>query len=225
MINWLHSVLHDPRRGWDPITEQYARDYAKNIASLDAPLVAHFTQLTGSLADKDVADVGSGPGQYALEFASRGARVTCFDISRRYLQIAAERFSGAALEARFVVGYMDHIDRLGGEKFDAIFNNACWYYCMNDLAFARAMLQALKPGGVILVRVQTSPSPGTPWYRRVMYWLNRTLFWKVGHVLPPPGRVAHAFRRLGGCEVETAHSNSTDVVSVRKQAQSAIASR
>jgi 2-polyprenyl-3-methyl-5-hydroxy-6-metoxy-1,4-benzoquinol methylase len=217
MINWLHSIFHDPARGWDPIPAAYATDYTAKFARVDGALLARFVELSGGLAGKQIADVGAGPGQYALEFARLGARVTCFDVSRRYLEIAQSRFQHAGLEAEFVIGYMDHIARLGSGRFDAIFNNICWYYCMNDLAFARALLASVRPSGVILVCVHTEASAGASGaLRKASYWLNRQLYIKVGHVLPPRGRVASAFRRLKNCDVEVDYSDPVvDIVAVR----------
>lgn len=221
MINWLHSVLHDPSRGWDPISEEYANDYADHHASLDHSTVDRFSALAGGLAGKRVADLGSGPGQYAVEFARLGAKVTCIDVSHRYMAIAKSKMQSAGLEAEFIAGYMDHIDRLATRKFDAIFSNVCWYYCMNDLAFARTLVEALTPGGVIMIRVQTAESlRAQSAMRKVGYWLNRHLYWKVGHVFPPRGRVASAFQRLKTCNVDVDYGDPVmDVVSVRTNRQ------
>jgi hypothetical protein len=134
------------------------------------------------------------------------------------MAIAKSKLQAAGLEAEFIAGYMDHIARLVTQKFDAIFNNVCWYYCMNDLAFARALVEVTRPGGVIMIRVQTAESlRAQVGVRNVPYWLNRHLYWKVGHVLPPRDRVAYAFRRLRGCNVvEVDYSDpAIDVVSVR----------
>ena len=76
MFNRIHSYFHDPARGWDPITAEYAATY-RNIASVDMGVVDSFERAVGGLRGRKVADVGSGPGHYALEFARRGAIVTC----------------------------------------------------------------------------------------------------------------------------------------------------
>src|SRR6185437_4694667 len=109
MINRLHRALHNPHKGWDPIPQEYAEHYATEVASVDSEFVAKICNVGGGVEGKRVADVGSGPGQYGLEFARRGAQVTCIDVSRRYLEIARSRFADAGRIADFHLAYMDDI--------------------------------------------------------------------------------------------------------------------
>jgi 2-polyprenyl-3-methyl-5-hydroxy-6-metoxy-1,4-benzoquinol methylase len=74
VINWLHSVLHDPRRGWDPISATYAIEYGQSVKG-DPHQIERFERALGGYAEKRIVDLGSGPGQYAVEFARRGAKV------------------------------------------------------------------------------------------------------------------------------------------------------
>lgn len=218
MINRLHRLLHDPQRGWDPIPNEYAEDYAANVASLDLNLVERLERQVGRFEGKHVADVGSGPGQYGLEFARRGAEVTCIDVSRRYLEIARRRFESAGQNAKFVLTYMDSIGRVAPGGFDVIFNNVCWYYCVGDHSFARSMMGATRPGGAILVCVQNAEShKNASRGRRVLYSLHRWMHWKVGHLFPPRGRVEEAFRSIRGCDVSADYTDRDfDIVMVRK---------
>lgn len=218
MINRLHRLLHDPNRGWDPISQEYAEHYAKEIATIDSELVARVCALAGSVDGRHVADVGSGPGQYGLEFALRGARVTCIDISRRYLDIARRRFADAGRTADFVLTYMDDIGMISPGSFDVLFNNVCWYYCVEDYKFARSMLRAARNGGLIVVRVQNAESlRNAKWSRRLIYGIYGGLGWKIGHLLPPRGLVERVFRGAGGCDVSADYTDSGhDVVVVRK---------
>ena len=102
MINQLHKLLHDPARGWDPISSAYAQEYgAAQTAAED--VVAQFAAATGGLHGKRVLDLGSGVGQYGLAFASQGATVTCLDVSATYLRMARDRFSAAGAHGRCVL--------------------------------------------------------------------------------------------------------------------------
>jgi 2-polyprenyl-3-methyl-5-hydroxy-6-metoxy-1,4-benzoquinol methylase len=217
VVNWLHSRFHDPNNGWDPITPQYAEGYGHGAVA-DRSLVERFAQVVGGLAGKSVADVGSGPGHYSMEFARRGAVVTCVDVSRTYLAMVEEKMRAQGLTARCALGYMDSINRITAGNFDAIFSNVAWNYCMNDWAFARQLLRAVRPGGAILIRETTDTYfPISGLYSHAMYWLNGAVGWKIGHPHPPRGRIAAAFARLGGCEIVTDYSEqSVDIVAVKR---------
>jgi 2-polyprenyl-3-methyl-5-hydroxy-6-metoxy-1,4-benzoquinol methylase len=201
LINWLHSLLHDPARGWDPITPEYALHYQK-IASLDWPAIAAFEEAVDGLSGKTVADVGSGPGHYSLEFAKRGASVTCVDISAEYLRIAKKQLDAAGLSGKYALGYIDNLKRMTSGGFDAIFCNVAWCYCMDDFRFGRQLLDALKPGGTVFVR-QTNAlgAPATGLLRRLAYMSNNLVKLKIGHTYPPPGRIAQSFRKAGNCTI------------------------
>jgi 2-polyprenyl-3-methyl-5-hydroxy-6-metoxy-1,4-benzoquinol methylase len=203
VFNRIHSLFHDPARGWDPISPEYAASYRK-VASVDLAVVDSFERAVGGLRGKTVADVGSGPGHYALEFARRGAQVTCLDISATYLRMAEGLLATEGFTGKFVAGYIDHINRLTAGSFDAVFSNVAWCYCMNDYDFARELLRAVKPGGVVYTRQTNETWDKTPsMKRRMAYLSNRVLGMKIGHTHPPIGRIAHAFRRLPGCQVRT----------------------
>ena len=217
MINWMHALLHDPRRGWDPVSSEYAGKYGQQVAC-DEELVSQFERALDGLPGKRVVDLGSGPGQFAAEFARRGADVTCIDVSANYLSLAAARFQAAGLSATFVAGYMDQVNRLTGGGFDGAFSHVSWYYCMNDVCFAKRIVQSLRPGGVAFIRANTGAfEPIRSRRRRLVYWLNDNLLWKVGHPHPPRGRIASVFERIGDCKVEVAYSEPTaDVVITRR---------
>jgi 2-polyprenyl-3-methyl-5-hydroxy-6-metoxy-1,4-benzoquinol methylase len=217
VVNWLHSRFRDPARGWDPIPEQYAEEYGRNAVP-DPRIVSWFADTVGELRGRKVADVGSGPGHYSLEFARRGAAVTCVDISRNYLSMIETRMQREGLSARYALGYMDSINRITDGNFDALFSNVAWNYCMNDWSFARQLLRAVRPGGVIAIR-ETNETylPRQDSFRKAVYWLNDSLGWKIGHPLPPRGRIADAFRRAGPCDVSVDYSDTTvDLVTVRR---------
>jgi SAM-dependent methyltransferase len=217
MVNWLHSVLRNPRRGWDPISADYAAAYSQR-AHCDQGLVELLERAIGGYSNKRIVDLGSGPGHYAAEFARRGAYVTCIDVSATYLALVEKRMQSAGLRANLLLGYMDHLKYLTSGGFDGVFSNVSWCYCMNDLGFAKRILAALKPGGVALVCTNIERlGERRSRVRDLVYWLNGRLYIKVGHPFPPRGRVAFAFRRLGGCEVDVNYSNpSADLVLTRK---------
>lgn len=220
MINRAHRWSHNPRRGWDPIPAEYAEQYAREVARVDPDTLTRVETALGEFGGRRVADVGSGPGQYGIAFAERGALVTCVDVSRRYLEIARNGFDRAGLSGEFVLAYMEDIGKIAPETFDFVFNNVCWYYCAQDYEFARSLLCATKAGGLLFIRVANAESHKNPQIiRRLQYWLYRKIGWKIGHLLPPRGRVEQAFRRTRSCNVIVDYSDpDVDVVIIRKDA-------
>lgn len=217
MINWLHARLHDPRLGWDPVSSAYADEYSSS-AGVDVELVDRFEAELGGLDQRRVVDLGSGPGRYAVEFARRGAIVTCVDVSTTYLAIARQNVSAASLTAQFVACYMDDVQRYAGAGFDGVFSSASWYYAMNDFSFAKRIASILAPGGVVVVRANNSRYEQKRGLQRsLVYWLNDYLTWKIGHPHPPPGRIAVAFRRMQGWAVNCDYRDPLiDLVVARK---------
>ena len=141
MINWLHSRVFRPEKGWDPVSPQYVAQYAesewKTGASED--LIAQLEKWLEGLQGKTVLDLGGGPGHYSIAFAKRGARVTWHDVSERYRQFARAKAEEAGVDVSFSLGYMDEASRLLGEQFDCVFNRICWNYGRGDASFARVI--------------------------------------------------------------------------------------
>lgn len=218
LINRLHRLTHNPKRGWDPIPAAYAEQYAEESGCVDPVTVGRVEAAAGGLEGRRVADVGSGPGQYGIAFGQRGALVTCVDVSRRYLEIAKRGFDDAGLSGEFVLAYMEDIGKIAPAMFDLVFNNVCWYYCTGDYEFARSLLRAVKPGGVLFTRVPNAESHrDAPRGRKARYWIHKRVAWKIGHLFPPRGRVEQAFRRAGFCEITADYSDpEVDLVVVRK---------
>lgn len=200
MINRFIAHFQRPESGWDPISPQYAATYAKeHAAHCDETLVDALDAWIGGLSGKRVLDLGSGPGQYAVAFARRGAEVTCHDISRNYLQIAQDRAraSGVADRMQFSLGYMDHALRLAPGPWDLVFNRVCWYYAFDDRSFADLIYQLIAPGGYGYIDTHNASfrkealSPSSA----VRTWINSHVALKIGHPHPPRGRIAQLFAR------------------------------
>ncbi len=192
MINWLHSKLHRPERGWDPIPASHAHEYAElQWQSLDEAPLGTVEEWIGGFAGKQVLDLGGGPGHFSAALARRGCAVTWYDVSATYREIARQRTRGLPIE--FGLGYLDEALRLGEGRFDLVFNRICWNYARGDAAFARMIWRLLRPGGVAYIdstneefqRASRSAAG------RIRTYLNSSWSWKIGHPLPPRGRIAY----------------------------------
>lgn len=206
MINRIIAAFQRPEDGWDPISPQYAAAYAREHGEeADETLVDALEAWIGGFAGKHVLDLGSGPGQYAVAFARRGALVTCHDISRSYLQIAREKAQASCVadRMRFSIGYMDDALCLAPGPWDLVFNRVCWYYAFDDRSFAELIYRLIAPGGYGYIDTHNAS------FRRedlslssaVRTWMNSHLGLKIGHPHPPRGRIEqllkrHPFKRL-----------------------------
>ena len=194
-INYLHSLLHRVEDGWDPISKAYASSYAEFAWNDRSPKIVEDMEIRlGGLAKKRVLDLGGGPGQYSVLFAQRGADVTWHDISREYEAVTRERAAAAGVNLHYSLGYLEDV-RCFREQFDLLFCRVCWYYARGDRAFAGLLYSLIKPGGVGYVECPTPAFSQPEGWRKLQYWLNGYLWLKVGHPMPPHGRVAKLLQR------------------------------
>jgi 2-polyprenyl-3-methyl-5-hydroxy-6-metoxy-1,4-benzoquinol methylase len=190
-VNYLHSLFHRVESGWDPISREYAQEYADFTASQrDVSLVESLELKLGGLRNRRVLDLGGGPGQYSVLFAQRGADVTWHDISRTYRDITEARANALGVQLRYSLGYLENAARLSSEPFDLVFCRVCWSYGRSDRRFARLVYSLVKPGGVGYIECNTPEFSKPSGVRRLQYWLNEFTGWKIGHPMPPRGRIA-----------------------------------
>ena len=93
-------------------------------------------------------DVGCGPGRHAVALAQKGVAVTGVDVSRRFLDLAAERARSANVSASFFE--VDARRMPFDEEFDAVISicqGAFGLMGTDDSLVLRRMTEALKPGG------------------------------------------------------------------------------
>lgn len=200
MINLIHARFHRPEKGWDPIPPAYAANYSDGQwSSIDHGLLDELERLVGGFAGKTILDLGGGPGQYALAMVQRGGIVTWHDVSSTYMNMSRRKASemGLAYKIRFSLGYLDEAPRLLGEQFDFVFNRICWYYGFADSSFADVIYAMVKPGGFAYVDTTHSGFQREQLSRaaRVRTWLNDCTGLKIGHPMPPHGRLARLFVR------------------------------
>jgi 2-polyprenyl-3-methyl-5-hydroxy-6-metoxy-1,4-benzoquinol methylase len=107
-----------------------------------------------SLRDLDVADLGCGFGALSVKFAAAGARVTSLDPNHSRMRV------GKAVARRHGLDVLWRRARMqdqwsGSESFDvAVMNNSLCYLLETEdrLAALRHTRQALRPGGVLVIR-------------------------------------------------------------------------
>jgi SAM-dependent methyltransferase len=199
MINRLHSWLHRPESGWDPVSEEHAQYYAhaqwQRFDEVSA-LIAQLEERLQGLQDKSVLDLGGGPGHYSVAFALRGARVTWHDISRRYQTIVHAHAVEHGVRVSSSLGYLEQAEKFLRQPFDLVFNRGCWFYCIDDRAFAKLIYDLVRPGGAGYVEGNTPAFDRIDGGRRLQYFLNEHFYYKIGHPHPPHGRMAELLQRF-----------------------------
>jgi len=189
-INYVHSLFHRVEDGWDPIPNDYASSYTEIAWNERSPqLMENLASRVGGFAGKRVLDLGGGPGQYSVLFAQRGADVTWHNVSREYEDIACQRAAAAGVTLRLSLGYLEDARRFR-EQFDLVFCRVCWYYARSDRAFSGLLYSLIKPGGIGYVECNTPAFSQPKGWQKLQYWLNSYLWFKVGHPMPPHGRIA-----------------------------------
>jgi len=210
MINLIHSWLHQPAQGWDPVSEAHAQEYGQaqwqKFEEVQA-LIAELEDRVQGLSGKSVLDLGGGPGQYSVAFALRGARVTWHDISRRYQRMVLARAAEHGVRVDTSLGYLETAKKLMPQPFDLVFNRICWCYCRNDRAFARLVYGLIRPGGAAYVESNTPAFDRLLGMRRMQYFANQYFYFKIGHPHPPHGRIARLIQRFAIAHLETDYSS------------------
>jgi SAM-dependent methyltransferase len=217
-VNFMHSLLYRVERGWDPIPPGYAKEY-DNLSSsgIDATFLDRLEARSGGLAGKRVLDLGGGPGHFSVLFAKRGARVTWHDVSRQYEQIARQHAILHEVSLDFSLGYLEEARKFGRNSFDLVFCRVCWCYCRSDRAFSRLLYSLVKSGGIGYIECPTPAFSRPQGFRRLQHWLNTYFWWKVGHPMPPHGRIAKLISNYPVTHLELDYSSAErDIVTFVK---------
>jgi len=92
-------------------------------------------------------DVGMGNGRNAIYLARKGWKVTGVDISQAAVKQAQAEAAKLKLELDARAGDVERMD-IGRDKYDLII---CMYIHMVPIRNAKKFIDALKPGGVLIV--------------------------------------------------------------------------
>ena len=137
--------------GREPQYEAPAENYRKHAegglwnAHLDRPACL---ELLGDVSGKLVLDAACGPGFYAAELISRGARVTGFDNSPRMVGFCRQQ----AADGEFRVHDLnDPIDWLPDASVDLVLCALAYEYADNRAGALREFRRVLKPGGALVL--------------------------------------------------------------------------
>lgn len=104
-------------------------------------------ETTANLKAGVALDVGMGNGRNAIYLARKGWKVTGVDISQAAVKQAQAEAAKLKLELDTRAGDVERMD-IGRDKYDLII---CMYVHMVPVRNAKKFIDALKPGGVLIV--------------------------------------------------------------------------
>ncbi|MCB8969134.1 MAG: methyltransferase domain-containing protein [Ardenticatenaceae bacterium] len=109
-----------------------------------------------------VADIGGGPGRYAIALAEAGYQVTLLDLSRQNLVLAQEKVAAEGVSlAGMICGNALHLP-LAAAQYDAVLLFGPLYHLLHVEERETAVSQAytiLKPGGLLFASFITRFAP------------------------------------------------------------------
>jgi ubiquinone/menaquinone biosynthesis C-methylase UbiE len=133
----------------DTLGEAYLRySFTKGTAQE----VAFLLDLLALPQGARVLDVGCGPGRHAVELAKAGLDVVGVDVSRRFLEIAAQRCRDAGVRASFFE--VDARQMPFDDEFDAAISLCQGGFGLmggDDSIVLRRIAEALKPRGRVVL--------------------------------------------------------------------------
>ena len=106
-------------------------------------------RIAESLKPGDALDVAMGQGRNSVYLASKGWKVTGYDLSDQGMRIAQEAAKKAGLSIQTLKATHDEFD-LGKARWDLIVQTFA-FTNLSDDAYRQRLFDALKPGGVLLI--------------------------------------------------------------------------
>jgi SAM-dependent methyltransferase len=138
---------------FEPIAERLGNAYLRyDFTKGSGQEVEFLLEVLGLDDGARVLDVGCGPGRHAVPLAGAGLAVVGVDISRRFLDLAAEAARAAGVGAGFF--QVDARQMPFDDEFDAVISicqGAFGLMGQDDALILRRMMEAAKPGGLVVL--------------------------------------------------------------------------
>jgi ubiquinone/menaquinone biosynthesis C-methylase UbiE len=150
------QALEENRKDQDPVRDYYNRTSDNEWERLQRHKIEFWTTLRALEefieADSSVADIGGGPGRYAIELTQRGHEVVLVDLSEANVELARQKAAKHGMEFEAVQGDACDLEFLTDEQFDAVLLMGPLYHLVSKPRRERAVKEALRilrPGGVL----------------------------------------------------------------------------
>jgi SAM-dependent methyltransferase len=148
--------------GPEPQYEAFADAFLAHAS--DGLYNAHYDRpaclrLLGDVSGRTVLDVACGPGLYAAELVTRGARVIGLDLSPRMVELARERVPSGDFRVHDVA---TPLDWLPDASVDLVLFALAIEYVDERVAALRELCRVLRPDGALVLSRQ---HPTSDWLR------------------------------------------------------------
>lgn len=97
--------------------------------------------------DADIVELGCGGGQGTVALASRGAKVTGIDISRKQLQHAQQLASQHGVSVEFIQADIHQLECLVDDAYDIALNTYVFQWIADPETVFNHVFRILRPGG------------------------------------------------------------------------------
>jgi len=150
--------------------DRWSTEVGRYIDSVQREIVL---KMSDSWAGKQVLDIGTGTGRFAVAIAQKGAMVTATDVSTSMLDVAKAKFAKAGLAGEFIQANITELP----------FQEGCFEgcICVNVMSHLleyreglREISRVLKPGGFVIANFPNVLSYYLP-YGLAVNALNRSL--------------------------------------------------
>src|SRR5215471_18974227 len=136
------NIRHSPK----PVeTREYFDEveWRKYFVEPHIPAFAQFPRWRG----KRVLEIGCGIGTDSINFARYGADLTIVELSQNSLDLTRQRFEVFGLNARFIQGNAEELDRLipAGETFDLIYSFGVIHHSPNPRKIVQSLRRLMRP--------------------------------------------------------------------------------
>lgn len=129
-----------------------ADEYLDTFAGLTSQAIPLLLESVGDCRERQVLDLGSGPGNVAQVFAEKGAEVTGADFSPQMVKVARTRYPHIS----FKETNAEQIPFADG-AFDAVVCNYVVHHFARPEVVFREIFRVLKPGGRFVFSVWGAP--------------------------------------------------------------------
>jgi SAM-dependent methyltransferase len=142
-----------PEHWFEPVADHLGRAYLRySFTKGTEQEVAFLLDVLQLPAGARVLDVGCGPGRHAVPLAQAGLAVTGVDVSRRFLDIAAEAARAAGVGASFF--HVDARQMPFDDEFDAVISicqGAFGLMAGDDTTVLKRMAESVRRGGRVVL--------------------------------------------------------------------------
>lgn len=147
------SKAHPGSPYFAELAERLGRSYLRySFTKGSAQEVGFLLELLKLRPDARLLDVGCGPGRHAVPLAQAGLAVTGVDVSRRFLELAAEEARAAGVRPAFFE--VDARQMPFDDEFDAVISLCQGGFGLmggDDSLVLKRMMEALRPGGTLVL--------------------------------------------------------------------------